>query len=160
MNDAVDYVCIVRLDGIDRFLLWEDDDSTTRVVIDVDGFAIAFPSEAAARAVAQRRISPEEASRYDLDAIEVWCRSDADDGDYSQLLNAWNLFIDLPEGENLFRAADARARSVYDKLFRSCNLPSMALPGEHFVPTWTASELASLKHLLLLGLAELRARLR
>ena len=76
------------------------------------------------------------------------------------MLDAWNLFVDLPEGDNLFRAADARSPALYDKLFHACNLPSMTRPGEEYVPVWSASETAALKHLLLLGLAELRARFR
>lgn len=50
--------------------------------------------------------------------------------------------------------------SVYDKLFRGCNLPSRTPEGEHYMPLWTGAETRLLKHLLLLGLTELRARLR
>jgi hypothetical protein len=75
-------------------------------------------------------------------------------------MNVWNLLIDLPGAESLFRGADARALGLYDKLFRGCNLPSMTTEGVHYEPVWTASETASLKQLLLLGIAELRARFR
>lgn len=36
----------------------------------------------------------------------------------------------------------------------------MTAPREHGEPVWTASETAALKHLLLLGMAEFRARFR
>lgn len=48
---------------------------------------------------------------------------------------------------------------IYDKLFHGCNLPAMTPDGEHYVPEWSASETAALKQLLMLGIAELRARL-
>ena len=68
--------------------------------------------------------------------------------------------MDLPGGENLFRAADTRALSLYDKLFRGCNLPSLTPPGEDYEPVWTVPETTALKQVLLLGLAEFRARVR
>ena len=105
-------------------------------------------------------ISSEEPSTYEIDRIEQWCRSDAGVRDCRELLNVWNLLVDMPSAESLFRAADARALSLYDKLFRGCNLPSITPAGEHYEPVWTPSETAALKHLLLLGLAEFRARFR
>jgi hypothetical protein len=162
MTDALRYLCIARLDEMDRLLLWEGEDpGPARIVVDDNGFIVVFASEAQARDEAARwSISPEEASSYDFDTIETWCRSDVAIRDPQSLLDAWNFLIDLPAGENLFRAADARSLVLYDKLFRSCNLPSVTQPGDEFVPLWTASETSALKHLLLLGLAEFRARLR
>lgn len=159
------YPTILRIDGTDRVVFWESgsDDGTDRVELDAAGFVITFPSEPAAReaAVAEgRALSSEEAPTYDFDAIDAWCRSSEGVRDCSELLDAWNLLVDLPRGENLFASADARATEIYDKLFLGCNLPSITPIGEHYVPTWSTSELAALKHLLLLGLAELRARLR
>lgn len=78
----------------------------------------------------------------------------------SPLLNVWNLITDLPGHATLFDHADARATAIYDKLFWGCNVPAMTPAGEHFTPSWSSSELAALKHLLLLSIAELRARLR
>jgi hypothetical protein len=165
MSDAVvRYVCVARLDGVDRFFLWESGgDVPDRVVLDDAGLLRVFPSERVARDAPSAEgyeTSTEGPSVYDLDAIEAWCKSSAAVLDYSQLLDAWNLFGDMPQGENLFAGADTRANAVYDKLFRGWHLPAMTPPGEHDVPSWSASETAALKQLLLLGLAELRARLR
>ncbi len=164
MVEAVRYLCVAQLDGTQRVFLWEtDDEANDRVVLDDAGFVSCFASEIAARAAATDENPPvasEEPSVYDLDGIEAWCRSTASISDCGHLLNAWNLFGDLPHADNLFSSADSRSNSLYDKLFRSCNLPAMTPPGEEYVPMWSASEVASLKHLLLLGLAELRARLR
>lgn len=154
---------MARLDGTERVFLWEGEDpGPARVVLDQRGFIVSFASDMAAREAATAEswnVSTEDASVYDLDAIEKWCRSAAAVQDASALLNTWNLLLDLPS-ENLFRAADSRALSLYDKLFRGCNLPSMSVSGEHYEPEWTAGEVAALKHLLCLGLAELRARFR
>lgn len=164
MSEAVRYLCVARLDGAERVFLWEGEEpGPARVVVDKDGLVLSFVSVAAVVEAGQANewnLSSEEPSTYDIDGIEQWCRSDAGVGDCSELLNVWNLLVDLPGDENLFRAADARALGMYDKLFRGCNLPSMTPPGEHYEPTWTLSETAALKHLLLLGLAEFRARFR
>jgi hypothetical protein len=158
------YLCVARLDETERVFLWEGEDpGPARLVVDDGGFVLSFASIAAALEVGKANawnISSEEPAAYDIDGIEQWCRSDAGIRDCNQLLNAWNLLVDLPGGENLFRAADARALGLYDKLFKGCNLPSMTPAGEHCEPVWTASEMAALKHLLLLGMAELRARFR
>jgi len=164
MSGAVRYLCIARLRGAERVFLWEDEDGgASRVIVDDEGFVVSFASVAEVAAAGQVNgwnISSEEATTYDIDAIEEWARSDAPVGDCRQLLNVWNLLIDLPGAENLFRAADARALGLYDKLFRGCNLPAMTRPGEKYEPVWTASETSALKQLLLLGIAELRARFR
>ncbi len=163
MPEAIRYVCVAQLDGSRRFFFWESgDDAPDRVVVDQDGIVLAFPSEFAAREAASAEgqgVSSEDATVYDLDAIDAWCKASAEVHDCSELLNAWNLFGDLPRGNNLFGAADRRAEVIYDELFRGCNLPAITPPGVHYVPGWSASELAVLKRLLLLGLAEFRARL-
>ena len=163
MSNVVCYLCVVRLDGAERVLLWGTDEiGADRIAVDPEGVLLVFPSERAARdvgAIEGWSISPEQAASYDFDEIERWCRSDDGIADCAPLLNAWNLLVDLPEGEGLFRAADARAIAVYDKLFRGCNLPAMMTGEERYVPVWANSEITALKHLLLLGLAELRARL-
>lgn len=148
------YVCIARLDGTSIVFLWESGDAPDRVVLHDDGAILAFPSELAARADS----SPEAAAVYDLDAIEAWCNSNEPPRDCNALLNAWNLLGDLPRGD-LFARADAAADAVNRKLFHACNLPAMK-PGEHYVPRWEAAELEALRHVLLLGLAEFRGRLR
>jgi hypothetical protein len=164
MSDATRYLCIALLRGTERVFLWEDEDGgTSRVIVDDQGFVVSFASVAEAVAAGHVNgwnISSEDATTYDIDAFEQWARSDAPVGDCRPLLNVWNLLIDLPGAENLFRAADARALGVYDKLFRGCNLPAMTRPGEEYQPLWTTSETSALKQLLLLGIAELRARFR
>jgi hypothetical protein len=153
-------LCIARLDGADRYFLWESgDDIPDRVVLDDAGELRLFSSEAAARAAEGDELSTEPPTIYDLDALDAWCRSDAVPADCSPLLEAWNLFGDLPRDENLFAAADGQQNDLYDKLFFGCNLPAMTPPGQEYIPTWTSGEIHALKRVLLLGLAELRGRL-
>jgi hypothetical protein len=163
MSDVERYLTVARLDAVDRVFFWERwTDPPDRIVLDDAGMVLAFPSEQAAREAAAGKspeLSVEEGSVYDLDTVDAWCKSSDTIGDCAHLLDAWNLLADLPRYASLFTAADARLTAVYDKLFRGCNLPATTPDGEHYVPVWTASETAALKHMLLLGLAELRARL-
>jgi hypothetical protein len=161
MSDTVVYLCIARLGGTDRIFLWESGDAPDRIVVNDVGLIPTFPSEDAAREAGQsgeRVVSSERPPLYDFDAIQGWCESNADVLDCSALMNAWNMLGDLPHRESLFTGADTRANHIYEKLFIGCNLPAVTPPGEHFAPTWSASETADLKRLLLLGLAEFRAR--
>jgi hypothetical protein len=164
MSAAVRYLCSVRLDGVHRIFLWESgDDGFDQVVLDDKGMVLEFPSESAAREFRPppgHVLSSEPATHYDFDTVLSWCGSATDTLDCATLLNAWNLLGDLPHVENLFAWADVRAKGVYDKLFFGCNLPAITPKGEHYVPTWSASEITALKRLLRLGLAEFRARFR
>jgi hypothetical protein len=103
-------------------------------------------------------VSPEAASCYDLDSVQSWCASAETSADCATLLDAWNLLTDLPDTRDLFAAADSRADTIYDKLFHGCNLPVMG-GATHYVPTWTRGEIEALKHLLLLGINNVRSRL-
>ncbi len=164
MRETVRYLCSARLDGVRRIFLWDSgDDGADQVVVDDKGKVLEFPSESAARdsrPPAGHVLSSEPATHYDFDAIQAWCASTTDTLDCATLLNAWNLLGDLPHAENLFTWADVRAKGVYDKLFFGCNLPAITPQGEHYVPKWSSSEIAALKRLLRLGLAEFRARFR
>ena len=164
MSETVRYLCSVRLDGAEKIFFWDSGDGAPdQIVLDDAGMVLAFPSEPAAREACRSTehvLSSEPATHYDFDAIRAWCASTAAVPDCAMLLNAWNLLGDLPHAENLFAGANVRANDVYDKLFLGCNLPAVTPPGEQYVPTWNASEIADLKRLLLLGLAEFRARFR
>ncbi|MBX3155969.1 MAG: hypothetical protein KF773_08215 [Deltaproteobacteria bacterium] len=153
------YVCIVRIDGVDTICLWQSDDVTPdHVVVDADKRLLTFPSVSAARA-AGTAVSSDAPASYDLDAIDAWCKSTRDDVDCRSILPAWNLIGDLPDLGSLYKALDDQANTIYDKMFHGSSLPSMTPPGAEYTPTWRPAELALLKRLLLLGLAELRARL-
>lgn len=163
MVEAVRYFCSVRLDGVRRVVLWESgNDGTDQVVVDESGMLCEFPSEALARRAPLppgRVLSPEPVTHYDFDAVQEWCHSDSTTLECATLLNAWNLLGDLPQPGTLFAWADGRAKKIYDKLFFGCNFPSITPEGARSTPSLSAAELAALKRVLLLGLAEFRARL-
>lgn len=159
MSERIRYLCIARLGGSARVFCWDSGgDAADAVVLDAAGLIESFASEAEARQAAHAAMSPESPASYDLDAVEAWCKSTDTVRSCSDLLDAWNLFGDLPRAESVFAKADSGATALYDKLFHGCNLPAMIGPAEHYTPTWSASELAQLKRVLLLGLAEFRAR--
>ncbi|HEY1550052.1 MAG TPA: hypothetical protein VGG28_19630 [Kofleriaceae bacterium] len=129
------YRCIARLDRVDRMFLWDSDDGETdRVVVDADGHLIESDD------------GDGEPTMYDLDAIEAWCGSAGGMRDGRALLNAWNLFVDVPGLGEMFERADTNAVDVYDKLFHSSGIVEPA-PAQ----VWNDSQL------LLLGLSEMRA---
>jgi hypothetical protein len=141
------YRCIARLDQRDRKFSWDSDDGDNdRVVVDHDGYVIEADD------------GEGEPTIYDLDTIEAWCRSSAPLRDSAALLNAWNLFIDIPDANALFKVADAASLGVYDKLFRET--PTASLVGASADARWSDAEVDTLKRVLMLGLAELRARSR
>jgi hypothetical protein len=160
-SEVIRYVCRVRLDGLDHVFLWESGGAKPdRVVLDDNNRIWTFASEQAARdTTTSRTVSSDDAADYDADAVDSWCRSNADMVACRPLLALWNLFTDLPNRADLFVALDKRANGIYDKLFAGCNLPAITAPGDHYVPTWNATELQLLKRLLLLGIAEFRSRL-
>ncbi|MCW5803010.1 MAG: hypothetical protein KIT31_11545 [Deltaproteobacteria bacterium] len=162
-EEAISYLCVARFEGIEIVFLWESGgEARDRVVLDDNDFILAFPSIAAAMDLTMSLgipLSDEEASAYDLDAIQAWCKSSSEVVDCGSTLNAWNLFGDLPNVGKLYTSLDSQLNVVYDKLFRGCNFPSMTVPGEEYVARWWPAEIAALKRLLLLGLAEFRARL-
>jgi hypothetical protein len=161
VSERIRYLCIARLGGSARVFCWDSGgDAADAVVLGDAGVIQTFGSEADARQAAHAAMSPEAPAHYDLDALEAWCKSTDTVHSCSELLDAWNLFGDLPRAESVFAKADSGATPLYDKLFHGCNLPAMTEPGEHYTPTWSASELAQLKRALLLGLAEFRARWR
>jgi hypothetical protein len=164
MSGTILYLCIVRLDGVERVLSWESYDGTPdQVTLDDEGMILAFPSEQIARNAHQltgRLVSADAPAIYDFDATLDWCKSDAEVRDCRPILDIWNLLSDLPHDRNLFAGSDGHANDVYEKLFFGCNLPAITPPGEQYEPTWSRSETAEIKRLLILGLAEFRARLR
>ena len=85
------------------FLCESDSSGLDQIMVDRDGIVITYASELAAREAAEARssaLSSQDASKYDLDAIETWCESDDDVRDRDALLNAWNRFTDLPRGDS------------------------------------------------------------
>lgn len=117
--EDVRYVCIARLDGREHVFLGESGENIAdSVVVSDDGFVLTFASEDAART--SPGVSSEAAAVYDLDAIDAWCASDVGVGECKPLLDAWNLFVDLPHDDNLFAEMHERSAST-----TSCSTPAI-----------------------------------
>lgn len=164
------YVCLCRLGGKPRYLLWQTDletDAPDRVLADPLGRVASFGSDGEARAHAAARGEPAPEAPpvvYDLDRLAAWCDHPGEATlDCEAALNAWNLLADLPappaDAPSVFGRADQSGRELYDKLFFGNNLPAITPRGTSYTPLWSAEELARLSHTLRLGLAYLAARL-
>lgn len=116
---------------------------------------------AVARGIA---LNPREATDYDFDRLEQWCRAPrAEQVDCPVFLNAWNFFDDLAglhdRPDTPYACLSHKAARSYDKLFWGCNLPSVTPAGEHFEPSWRADELAEIRTVMEAGLALLAAEM-
>jgi hypothetical protein len=158
------YPCLFRLDRVDRYVIWYSSDKDG--LVRHDGRIVALPSVAALRDFAGQHglsLEREAPPLYDWDAIEKWCaKPAASELDADTFLNAWNMLLDArhsDEAESLFDRAHDRRGGLYDKLFRSNNLPAITPPGAEYYATWTGAEIHTLSRILQLGIAELRQQL-
>jgi hypothetical protein len=158
------YACLFRLDGIERHVIWYS--SGTDGLVRRDGRIVALPSVAELRDYAAQHgltLETKAPPLYDWDAIEKWCaKPAANELGADAFLNAWNMLLDArrsDETESLFDRAHCRRGSLYEKLFRSNNLPAVTPPGAEYYPTWTGAEIRTLSRILQLGIAELRQQL-
>jgi hypothetical protein len=146
----------LRLDGATWYLLWAssdedtglDDRFTSRVYSDgrtAVTFADSRELQAYSTAHSLELAREPEGTVVDFDAAAEWAASDQTP-DPVLLLACWNLCVDVAAGTG--RPLQDRSPAldpVYDKLFFGNNLPSMTPPGEHFEPSWSADELATLR---------------
>ncbi len=92
------FVCLVRLDGTDAFVVWYSD-KRDGFVYDAAGVLLSARTlEDVAAAASERGItlSPDEVAEYDFDRIAEWCSiPNADGVDCPAFLNAWNFLDDV-----------------------------------------------------------------
>jgi hypothetical protein len=176
MENRLYYICRVRLDGDDKFVIWFQNKRDGFVFADDGRLIWARTPEGIAKAAHERDITlvAEDATSYDFDRISDWCqrgrrrgrsrRRAADGVDCNAFLNAWNFFDDLagvhefPDTD--FARLSCAADNCYDTLFWGCNLPVVTPPGEHFVPSWDHQRLDVIAEVMEVGLALLREKLR
>lgn len=159
-------LCLLRLAGQAGYFVWTTDregDAPDAVVV-VDGQIPVFERASAAHAFARGRglIQEETApTLFDFDRLATWCRQpDVVAVDCEGLLNAWNLFGDIPRetDSNLFAHVDRGANHVYDKLFWGNNIPAVTPAGESYTPEWSSAELTLLRQVVELGLNDFANR--
>jgi hypothetical protein len=149
---------LYKIQGQRRFLIWVGDEKDS-IVVDADGLIPTFDNAFSLRQYAELKeynLETEEPRLHDLDWVQSWCAGENTPIDYSEALNAWNLFADVAASVQVaghdFCVADNSASSTYRKLFWGNNLPSVTPKGESYVPEWAVKELESLRTVLSLGL--------
>jgi hypothetical protein len=158
------YPVPVQLDGALRYIVWYESEDFDGIELDERGQMLAFADIPAldGYAAAHAWDLCDITSPYQFDYLRTWLEQPTANGiDCPAFLNAWNLFIDLRSaiaGRDTIRDPDG-ARSVYDKLFRGNNLPSVTPKGERFQPAWDESEIAALARVLGDGLQLFSTRL-
>lgn len=167
MAKRIAYVCVVRWTRDLHFLWLTCDSGADRVVTDDEGHVLAFLSDREARRHAAKfaDVALESPFPYDLSALHAWCDTpNTTTLDVELMLNAWNLFTDLPLQRShsvvsAFAFKAEAAGALYEKLFWANNLPAATPMGAHFVPQWSDDEIAGLSTLMRLGIAEFLTRI-
>ena len=87
---------------------------------------------------------------YDVGTIVDWLDGKTIGFDYVNLLNFWNIAIDITESVSVdfYGNTDGLVVDVYNKVFYANNLPILRGDGEFFVPTWDEEELLELKKVM------------
>lgn len=164
MREAQYYTCCIRLNGVDAFVIWHENEPD-EFLRSVDGRLLVATSATELQAVADKlglKLSAEEPSVFNFDRVRNWCRRPTAEGvDCATFLNVWNFFDDL-EGLHSGRFTayvqlSEAALACYDKLFHGNNLPAMTPPGKSFEPSWSPEELLQIRGVFDAGLNALTA---
>ena len=148
-----------KLDGTNRYFVWYGAE-TDGVLLALPDRLATFPNLATLdgyllQSGLRRDLS--EPSHYDLDQLADWLSNpSAVAVDCPFFLNCWNMLSDVTRSVGSAMPASPGATDVYDKLFWGCNLPSVTPPGEHFIPEWSTSEIATISKILSSGLQGFR----
>ncbi len=93
---------------------------------------------------------------YDIDQIIRTCNSNDKLFDYKQIMDFWNIISDLSKTLKTDFYGNSREKiidNVYNKLFRSLNLPIVTEPGKEYNPVWTEEEQDVIKKMLIDGIS-------
>jgi hypothetical protein len=152
------FALLYRLNAENRYLIWISNEKDF-VVADAGGLVPTFKDTTAVHAYAELNhycLEDEEPILHDLDSVAAWTKTPGVPVDRGNALAAWNLFGDVARsirGKGIaFDQLDSQFQSIYDKVFRGNNLPSMSPKGRHYVPEWSPGELAALAEVISAGL--------
>jgi hypothetical protein len=163
-NGDVGYFALFyQLDAKRRYLIWiseaQDSALVDSVALDEGGFIPTFEDAAHLRRYADLnhyRLQDEEPILHDLDWVAAWTKSTREPINCENALAAWNLFGDVARSVGgrgvAFESLESRQTTIYNKLFWGNNLPSMTPNGCHYIPDWSADEIALLAEILTTGL--------
>lgn len=150
---------LYRFRGEERLLIWMSAD-TDSVATDADGQVLSFATVDALRGYSeamQWKTDNENPILHDLDFIAAWVAAPVEPVDCVQILNGWNLFLDIATTVNsprnvVFKTLHSQSHVLYDKVFWGNNLPAMTPKGERFMPSWSPNELGAIAQVLAAGL--------
>lgn len=95
----------------------------------------------------------EEEIIYDIDKLEKWCSSSSQEIDCNDILNLWNIFIDLHDSVGIeFVGNMVGYDEIYDKLFFGNNLLSINKTKKKYVPIFLQEEIKQIKEILMSGI--------
>jgi hypothetical protein len=117
--------------GTRRWVIYYTNDQDG-MATDKDNKILAFAQVEGAQAYAKKKkwkIKP-GMEPFDLDQVELWCKSfDTDSLDCPALYRCWNLLGDVSNSLGLgstFLGYSDSAMKIHEELFWGCNLPGMA----------------------------------
>lgn len=157
------YVCRVRLDDSDGFVVWYQSEQSGFVRTAGDQLLVAKSLDqlVAAACGCGITLASREVTSYDFDRLAAWCeRPREDDIDCVAFLNAWNFVDDLARTEDFpdtpFAVLNREAAHCYDKLFWGNNISAVMPPGEKYIPSWTPDDVRLLQEVLRAGVELLK----
>lgn len=140
------YLLWLRVRSKEHYLLWEPGEGDRVAVI--DGVVLHFESPELARRYTEeagQTLSAEEPLLHDTDAAARWVQGEAE-FDPNLMLAIWNAADDVLRGLGqptlIMTHADRR---LYQKLFRSADIPVLAPYRPKTPPVWRAGQLKRLR---------------
>jgi hypothetical protein len=115
------------------FIIWYSNDKDL-ILFNAEDKALKFEKKSDLHLYLKKHkliLKEERPIVHDLDYVINWMKGyDLFLPDCNQLLNIWNLFIDLSNsartGGEDFKKIDNRNNKLYNKIFKNCNLPSFS----------------------------------
>lgn len=164
MDQRKHHLCHLTLDTTTHLVVWYTGNP--------DGFLVSpkqkllcFKDAEDARQFAKSQglvFLKEAPALYDFDRIAQWLpQANPAQINCPAFLNAWNFFTDLAASTNSTTLNDTgpELNTIYDKIFRGNNLPSITPEGKHYEPAWSPEEARSLARLFANGINLLRTAL-
>jgi len=143
------FVVQFRLGATERYLIWYVDDVDVLILNEEGKLLVLVDVEALRRYATQNglKLATAKPTWYDFDALSTWLEMPAAQSiDPSAFLNAGNRLGDVRSsliGRSTVRDPDGGSR-IYEKLFRTNNLPSVAPRGVSCEPDWTEADIRDL----------------
>lgn len=142
-------LCFLRETHVSFALWYEAPDETDVFAADSSGCILSFPNRTAALTAAtelQMSVSEEETT-IDLDDLNAPLSPELTPAVSNVLLTIWNLADDLAKTLGMSYSGTQRtADTLYNKLFRCCELPAMDYPSEKQL--WTHEEIVQLSDIM------------